>query len=271
MRHPTSPYPAAIHLRAKGCNIALSCGFAAGLSAIATACDLLRAGVADMILAGGVGELERCILEGYAAARAIAPLVRGGQKIEACMPFSSRRSGPVLGEGGAMLALEPLDKALARGARIYAEIAGHSVNADIPLDRGRDPAGNGVADCMQQALASADLSPEAVDLVAAAGLSHPAIDHMEALAIQRLFGRRPVPVTALSARFGTSAVTPAASAAAVALGMHDGFMPWAPGEPPDARLDLLTAPRRQAPRTAIINALSLGGTNGSLVLKHFEG
>lgn len=261
---------AAIHLRTKGCNIALSCGFAAGLSALATASDLIRAGSADLILAGGVDEVERCILEGYAAVRAIAPLARGGSGVEGCTPFAAAGSGPVLGEGGVMLALERLDRAQARGARILAEVAGWGGSADTPLDRGRDPGGEGIADAIRAALTDAGVTASDVDLVAAAGLSHPLIDRAEAAALARVFGERAVPVTALSARFGSSAVTPAVAAAAVALGMGDGFAPWAPGSA-DAVLPLLTAAGGAAPRVALVNGLSLGGTNYSLVLKRFEG
>jgi 3-oxoacyl-[acyl-carrier-protein] synthase II len=171
-----------------------------------------------------------------------------------------------------MVALEPLDRALARGARVYAEIVGWSGNADIAIDRGRDPTGDGLAACMKEALAYGQLGPEKIDLVAAAGLSHPQLDAIEARAIEQVFGRLPVSVAALSTRFGTCAATPVVSLAAVGLGMFHGFTPWArsgfaPGEEAEGRLALQTAPLKQSPRGAIVNAISPGGTNYSLVLE----
>ena len=138
---------AALQLRVKGPNAALSCGQASGLAALCFAHDIVGSGLADMMIAGGAEELEQPLLDGYAAARRIAPH-NSSLGVEVCAPFDVRRSGPILGEGATFLVLEALDSALARGARIYAEVAGWAGNADQPVLRGWDPTGEGLSECM---------------------------------------------------------------------------------------------------------------------------
>jgi 3-oxoacyl-[acyl-carrier-protein] synthase II len=264
---------AAAQLRVKGPNMLVSSGQASGLAALCIAYDLVRSGIADAVIAGGVEELERSLLEGYAATRRVAPH-DGPRAIEESAPFDLRRSGMVLGEGGGLLMLEALDSALARNARIYGEVGGWAGNADLPRVRGWDETGEGVAACMTRALEDAAVEPSQIDLVAAAGLSHPLHDLAEARAIDSVFADRAVPVTALSSRIGMSAATSPLSAAAVALGICEGFLPAGArrSEPdPECRIELIEGANRNArPDLALVNAATLGGSNFSLVLKRWQ-
>jgi 3-oxoacyl-[acyl-carrier-protein] synthase II len=265
---------AAAHLRLKGPNLAVCAGQASGVAAIEVAFDLIRRGAATAIVSGGVDELEPCILEGYAVTGRAAPHeVAGGEEV--CAPFDSRRSGLVLGEGAAFLVLESLDSARGRGARIYAEVVGSGASGDAPAIRGADPSGNGMAACMRSALEGAGLEPEAIDVVGAGAMSHPLHDRIESVALRRIFGDRRPPVVALASRVGVSAATGPLTAAALALGMHEGFIPGGVArDNPDQECDvgLVEGPaRRGAVEAALVNATALGGTNYSVALRRSDG
>jgi 3-oxoacyl-[acyl-carrier-protein] synthase II len=264
---------AAAHLRMKGPNVVLCAGQASGLAAICAAFDLVRRGVAEALVAGGVDELEPCVSEGYALTRRIAPHEVAGAT-EACAPFDRSRSGLVLGEGATFLVLESLDSARGRGARIYAEMLGWGGNADRPQVRGADPSGEGMATCMELALEDGGLVPGAVDLVGAAAMSHPLHDRIEAVAIRRVFGDRRIPVAALSSRVGVSSATAPLAAAAVSLGMHEGFVPSGTRRPdpdPACDLDTVEGAARDGPlATALINATALGASNYSVALRRWD-
>lgn len=265
---------AAAHLRVKGCNLAISNGQGSGLTAICVAHDLIRAGVAELILAGGVDELDRCHLEGWSAAGRIAPHQGGPGAVEICCPYGRRRSGPILGEGAVLLALESLDSARARGAPVLGELVGYHANADRPVRRGWDPSGEGLAECMAAALADAAVGPEHVDFVGGGAMSHPVHDLVEARAIRRTFGDRRVPVAALSSRVGVCAATAPLTACAVLLGMTEEFLPSGAeqdGVDPACDMDIVQGPCRPAAITsALVNASSLGGGNQVIVLRRFD-
>jgi 3-oxoacyl-[acyl-carrier-protein] synthase II len=262
----------AMHLRIKGPNIALSAGHAGGVAAICVAYDLIRSGAADAFLCGGVDELECSTLQGYAAAKRIAPHERRGGE-EVCAPFDRRRSGLVLGEGSVFLMIESLDNALARSARIYAEVTGWAGSADRPVVRGWDPSGDGVSECVSTALDDAGLEAGEVDVISATAMSHPLHDALESRAIRHIFGARRVPLFALTSRVGMSAATAPLSVAAIGLGMVGGFSPTgvARRDPdPECDVDLLEGrPPRMKPNVALVNAAALGGTNYSLVLRRW--
>lgn len=264
---------AAIHLRIKGCNIALSSGQASGLNALCMAYDLIRTGVADLILAGGVDELDRGIMEGYAAGGRLSPHQGRAGAEELCSPFDQRHSGLVLGEGGVVLALESFESAQARGAKIWGELLGFGGNADLPVTRGWDPSGESLAHCMATALDDAGVAVSAIDFVGAGAMSHPIHDRTEARAIRRVFGERRVPVGALASRFGVSAVTAPATLCATLLGMAEGFLPGGVGyERGDAACDIDVVHGGVRPGSidaALVSASSLGGSNYALVVKRW--
>src|SRR6185369_14393817 len=120
---------------------------AAGNYAIARAFDILRAGRADVMLAGGADAFSRITYAGFSRLGAIAP--------EKCQPFDRNRKGMIPGEGAGVLVLEPLERALARGARVYAEVAGYGLSCDAHHMTAAHPEGDGAARAMQRALADA--------------------------------------------------------------------------------------------------------------------
>lgn len=266
---------AAIQLRVKGCNVALSNGQASGISAIAHAYEHVAFGGADLIIAGAVEELERSGLEAYSAAWRTPPYLGHATPDDpASCAFDRRRCGMIPGEGAVLVAVEALDSALARGARIYGEILGHHVCADVPVELGWDPSGEGVVRCMQTAMQHAGVDPSDVDFVGAGALSHPLHDRIEAIAIARLFGPAGVPVAALSSSLGGSAVHSPTTLAATLLGMEHGFLPGGcelDDLDPDCDVDVVSGGVRPGDcDVAVINAASYGGSNASLVVRRFD-
>jgi 3-oxoacyl-[acyl-carrier-protein] synthase II len=267
---------AAIQLRVKGCNAGLSCGQASGLSAVGHAYEHIRVGGADVVLAGGVEELDPASLKAFTAATQTPPYLGHlpDRDLISC-PFDERRSGMVLGEGSVLLAVEALESAEEREAHVYAEILGYHICADRPVELGWDPSGEGLIRCMRSALAMAGIGPSDIQLVAAGAVSHPLHDRIEAKAINEVFGHRGVPVVALSSSLGGSAVLGAASLSAVLLGMQGAFLPAGSNyveADPECDLDIVHgAPRPAALKTALVNSISYGGSNVSMVVRRYAG
>ncbi|HXE10983.1 MAG TPA: beta-ketoacyl-[acyl-carrier-protein] synthase family protein [Bryobacteraceae bacterium] len=264
---------AAINLRLRGPNIALSIGQASGLAAMCQAFELVRSGAVDFMIAGGTDELESGLFEAFAASKLVAPYLRnrnGFGPVELSCPFDERRSGMVLGEGAVFAVLESLDSALARNARIYGEIAGYHVCADRPVHLGWDPSGEGMLRSMQTAMDMGGLAKDDIGYVAAAAMSHPLHDKIEARALNELFGPRGVPVSALSSMVGMSAVTGPLALSATLLGMSEGFLPSGINyehPDPECDLDIVHGGLRSVRSDAVlINSASLGGTNVTLAV-----
>jgi 3-oxoacyl-[acyl-carrier-protein] synthase II len=257
---------AAINLRIRGPNVAMSLGQASGLAAVAYGYELIKSGAADVIIAGGAEELEPYLWEGFAATRLIAPY-QGGWELSC--PFDERRSGMVLGEGASFLVLESAESAEARGARVYGELRGYHNCADRPVEKGWDPSGEGMVRAMRTALSMAGMEPSEIGYVGAAAMSHPLHDAIEARAIGNVFGPRGVPVGALSSMVGVSAATGPTILAASLLGMNSGFLPAGINyERPDAAcdLDVVAGEIRSATIKAVmVNSASLRGSNVSVV------
>ena len=257
---------AAINLRVRGPNVAMSIGQASGLAAVCQGYELIRSGAADVIIAGGAEELEPYLWEGFAATRLIAPY-QGGWELSC--PFDQRRSGMVLGEGASFVVLESAESAEARGARVYGELRGYHSCADRPVDKGWDPSGEGMVRAMRSALSMADMEPSEIGYVGAAAMSHPQHDAIEACALGDVFGARGVPVGALSSMVGVSAATGPMVLGAALLGMNSGFLPAGINyERPDAACDLDVVADEIRPATikaVMVNAASLRGTNVSIL------
>jgi 3-oxoacyl-[acyl-carrier-protein] synthase II len=257
---------AAINLRVRGPNVAMSLGQASGLAAVAYGYELIKSGAADVIIAGGVEELEPYLWESFAATRLVAPY-QGGWELSC--PFDQRRSGMVLGEGASFLVLESAESAEARGARVYGELRGYHNCADRPLEKGWDPSGEGMERAMRTALSMAELEPSDIGYVGAAAMSHPQHDAIEARAIGNVFGPRGVPVGALSSLVGVSAATGPMILAASLLGMNSGFLPAGINyERPDpaCNLDVVAGEIRPGTMKAVmVNSASLRGSNVSVV------
>jgi 3-oxoacyl-[acyl-carrier-protein] synthase II len=253
-----------------GVNIVLPASCAAGNYALAHACDLLRLGRAEVMLAGGADSFSRITFTGFARLGAIAP--------EVCQPFDRNRRGMIPGEGAAVLVLERLDRARARGARVYAEIVGYGLSCDAHHMTSMPPDAGGAVRAMQRALADANLEPAQVSYISAHGTGTPTNDRLETLAIKRVFGEGAyrVPVSSVKSMIGhTMGAAAAIEAAVCALAVHHGRIPPTIHlEDPDPECDLDYVPNRQRAHpveVALNNAYGFGGNNSSLVLRKCAG
>lgn len=236
---------------------------ASGTEAIALAADWVRAGRADVVLAGGSDLLCRFVVVGFNCLRATAPEAR---------PFDRQRRGLVLGEGAAVVVVEEAGHAARRGAPVRARILGAGAAADAVHMTAPDREGGGVVRAVLAALADAGLPPSAVDFVSAHGTGTPFNDAMEARALVRVFGERAAPVNSIKGAIGhTLGAAGAFEAALCTEVLARGIVPPTAGleeiDPACAGLDVV---RGHARRTAVHVALStssgFAGANAALVL-----
>jgi 3-oxoacyl-[acyl-carrier-protein] synthase II len=239
---------------------------AAGNYALAHAYDLLRAGRADLVLAGGADSFSRITYTGFARLGAIAP--------EVCQPFDRRRKGMIPGEGAAVLTLETLARARARRARVYAAVVGYGLSCDAYHMTGMHPEGRGAVRAMTRALADSGTGVEEVDYVSAHGTGTVTNDRVETLALKQVFGEAAyrVPVSSVKSMLGhTMGAASAIEAAVCALAVYDGRIPPTIHlDDADPECDLDYVPNHQRVRVvdiALNNAYGFGGSNSSLVLK----
>jgi 3-oxoacyl-[acyl-carrier-protein] synthase II len=240
---------------------------AAGNYAIAHGLDLLRRGRADVMLAGGADAFSRITYSGFHRLGAIAP--------ERCQPFDKNRKGMIPGEGAAILVLEPLEHALARGARIYAEVAGYGLSCDAHHMTAAHPEGDGAARAMAGALADAGLRPEDVDYISAHGTGTPTNDRLETLAVLRVFGEAAAktPMSSVKSMIGhTMGAASAIEALVCSLAVSTGWIPPTMNlEEPDGDLDYVpNQARRHDVRVAMNNAYAFGGNNASVIFRRIE-
>jgi 3-oxoacyl-[acyl-carrier-protein] synthase II len=254
-----------------GANFAVVTACAAGTNAIGEAVRLLRAGDADVVIAGGS---EASITPvGLAAFHRMGALSRRkDDPAHASRPFDADRDGFVMGEGAGFLVLESWDHAVARGARIRGAIAGYGRNTDAHHITAPSPGGDGAVRCMQLALEDAGLSPSAIGHVNAHGTSTPLNDASEAEAVLKVFGGQAPPVTSVKGATGhLIGAAGAVEAVASVLAMEHGrLFPTANHEHLDPALgpvDVVSgAPRPMAAAPALSNSFGFGGHNASLVL-----
>lgn len=249
-----------------GINAMIPTACAAGNYAIAHAADALAAGRADLMLAGGADSFSRITYTGFARLGAIAP--------EICQPFDRDRRGMIPGEGAAVLVLEPLDRALARGATVYAEVAGSGLSCDAHHMTAAHPEGEGAARAMARALRVAGLAPDDVSWVSAHGTGTPTNDRLEVIAAHRLFGERArrLPMSSIKSMLGhTMGAASAIEAVACCLAISTGKVPptinfRAPD--PELEIDCVANEAREMPvPVALNNAYAFGGNNASVVFR----
>jgi len=238
--------------------VATAC--AAGNYAIGNGFDAIAAGDVDVALCGGADAMCRMTFTGFYRLRAIDP--------ECCRPFDVNRQGILTGEGAGVLVLEPLDKAKARGARIYAEVLGYGLNCDAAHPVAPDQ--NSVAECMRLALDESGVTPDQVDLIAAHGTGTKANDTTECGAILDVFGAAPPRTVSVKSMLGhTMGAASALSAIACALAIKDGFIPPTTNHvetDPACGIDCVPNEAVDADlRVVQNNALAFGGNN-SVVL-----
>jgi 3-oxoacyl-[acyl-carrier-protein] synthase II len=260
-----------LRLGITGPSITYATACASGSTAIGEALRAIKSGTLDVVLAGGTESgVTPLVIEGFAQVGALSRRV--ADPGAASRPFDEDRDGFVLGEGAAFLVLERWDLAAARGAHIYAELAGYGSNSDAHHIVAPDPSGDAAARCMAAALAEARVDPGLVGHVNAHGTATVRNDAAEAVALARCFGSQIPPVTATKGITGHMIGGAGAFEAVVtALSVHQGLVPPVANHgrwPDPVPLDVVAGePRviRRAP--AISNSFGFGGHNATLVVR----
>ena len=240
-----------------------------GATAIGLGRDLIRNGVARVMVAGGTEPLCRMTFSSFNALKAIDP--------EYCRPFSGNRAGLTLGEAAGILILESLAGARQRGAAVLAEVLGYGVTCDAHHMTAPDIGASGAVRAMREALRDACLGPEAVDYINAHGTATPPNDRMETRAIKEVFGTRArrIPVSSTKSMHGhTLGASGALEAVVSVLAIAEGFIPpTIHCETPDPECDLdyvTTGARPVAPDVVLSNSFAFGGNNTSVIFGRFR-
>jgi len=268
----------AIHFGLKGLNYCTTSACASSLHAISTSLDMIRLGKADVILCGGS---EAPIVEpgvsGFNSAKALS--TRNDDPQHACRPFDADRDGFVIGEGAGVMVLEELEHALARGAKIYAEVAGAGMNCDAYHITAPLPNGEGAARVMIEALADASLSVNDVDYINVHGTSTPMGDISELKAIKDVFGEAAYDVSISSTKSMHGHLLAATGAVETIACMHaikDGVIPptinFEKEDPEiDYRMNLtLNKPRKRDVNVVMKNAFGFGGHNACMIFTRYR-
>jgi len=260
-----------IEVGAKGPNLAMVTACTTSTHCIGEAGKSIRYGEADVMIAGGAeAVITELAVGGFASARALS--TRNDDPGTASRPWDKERDGFVLGEGAGAVVLEEYERARARGARIYCELAGYGVSADAFHMTAPSEDGDGAFRCMRNALKDANLETSAVDYINAHGTSTPLGDIAETRAVKRLLGARAGKVAVNSTKSMTGHLLGAAGgveAVFSALALRDQVSPPTINlRTPDPECDLdyvANAARKMPIRVALSNSFGFGGTNGTLV------
>jgi 3-oxoacyl-[acyl-carrier-protein] synthase II len=274
----------AVFCGAASCNIAIEFGFtgpnatnamscASGTIAVGEAFHVVRDGRADMMLAGGAeAPLAPLTFAAFSIIRAMS--TRNDDPGHASRPFDAGRDGFVMGEGAAVLVLEERSRALARGAKIYAEVVGHAYTNDAYHMTAPRPDGRQAARAMRLALADGDVAPPEVGYINAHGSSTPLNDPTETTAIKQVFGDHAyrLAMSGTKGYYGHAlGASGAIEAAICALSLAHGWLPPTINlERPDPNCDLDCLPgagRAASPTAIMSNSFGFGGINAALVLR----
>jgi nodulation protein E len=256
--------------------IAMQHGFRGPAWTVSTACSssnhaigqalwLLRSGAVDIAVAGGSeAPFSFGFLKAWEAMRVVSP--------DTCRPFSRGRRGMILGEGGAILVLEPLDRAKQRGAKIYAELAGFGCSSDA--HHITQPTVEGPAAAMRAALADGGIDPAEIGYINAHGTGTPANDPVETRAVREVFGQhagRLVMTSTKSMHGHTLGAAGAIEAVATVLALHHGVLPPTANfteADPECDLDISPNVAREAiVEAAVSNSFAFGGLNAVLTFR----
>jgi 3-oxoacyl-[acyl-carrier-protein] synthase II len=261
----------------RGPNFATCSACATANHALGEAWRTIRMGDADVILAGGAeATIVPIGIGGFCAMRAMS--TRNGDPKKASRPFDKERDGFVMGEGSGVLVLEEMEHAKARGARIYAEIAGYGNTADAHHLTAPSPGGEGASRCMRMALRNGGLNPEDISYINAHGTSTPQGDIAETQAVKAVFGDHARKLVVSSTKGATGHMLGAAGAVEMIVcikSLHaDTVAPTINLEVPDPECDLDYVPNtaRQIKVNAVVNnSFGFGGHNASIAAKKFLG
>ncbi len=262
---------------AKGPNSATATACTTSTHSIGDSFRIIARGDADIMIAGGSeAPITPLGVAGFCAMRALS--VRNEEPERASRPFDAERDGFVIGEGAGVVIMEELGAAMKRGADIYAEVVGYGMSADAYHVTAPSLDGDGAVQCMSRAIQDGAVNPEEIDYINAHGTSTPYNDKIETSAIKKVFGDHAYKIGVNSTKSMTGHLLGAAG------GLEAGFSilclknqimpPTINYENPDPECDLDYIPNKARPaevRYALTNSFGFGGTNGSLVLKRFEG
>ena len=260
----------------RGPSLTLNTACSAGGDAILTAATLLLAGEADAILAvGGESILCPIVVSGLSQAKALSR--RNDDPETACRPFDAGRDGFVIGEGGGALVIETEAHALARGAHIYAELAGWANTSDAHHVTAPCPDGAGAARCMKLALQKAGMQPSDIGYINAHGTSTPLGDKAETLAVKSVFGGRESAPPVSSTKSATGHLMGAGGLTetiACIKAIETGILPptlHLAAPDPDCDLDYVPNTARHTDiRAAMSNSLGFGGQNSSIIVSRYQ-
>lgn len=263
-----------IMLGLRGPNVSVVTACTTGLHAIGLSARMIEYGDADVMVCGGAeSTVTPLAIGGFAAAKALS--TRNDDPATASRPWDKDRDGFVLGEGAGVLVLEEYEHAKARGAKIYAELAGFGMSGDAYHMTAPSENGEGAARCMVNALRDASIDPEEVGYINAHGTSTPAGDVAEAQAVRAVFGDHAGKVMVSSTKSMTGHLLGAAGgveAIFTVLALHHGVIPPTINldnpDPAVAGLDLVPHTAREARvDVALSNSFGFGGTNGTVVFR----
>jgi 3-oxoacyl-[acyl-carrier-protein] synthase II len=247
---------------------------AASNMAIGQGVDDIRLGRADVMLCGGTeSAINKVGIAGFAAMRALSR--RNADPKRASRPFDAERDGFVMGEAAAIVVLEELEHAKARGAKVYAEVAGHGLSSDATHITEPDPTGKNPARAMRNAMRDAGVDPAEIDYINAHGTSTPLGDASETRVIKMALGEEKARQTPISSTKGATGHCLGAGGAVEAifttLAIRDGKLPPTINyevEDPECDLDYIPNTARDAEvRVAISNSFGFGGHNACVVLR----
>ena len=260
----------------RGPSLTVNTACSAGGDAILASAMLLLAGEADAMLAvGGESILCPIVVSGLSQAKALSR--RNDDPETACRPFDAGRDGFVIGEGGGALLIETEAHALARGAHIYAELAGWANTSDAHHVTAPCPDGAGAARCMRLALQKAGMQPSDIGYINAHGTSTPLGDKAETLAVKAVFGGRESAPPVSSTKSATGHLMGAGGLTetiACIKAIETGILPptlHLETPDPDCDLDYVPNTVRRADITAAMsNSLGFGGQNSSIIVSHYQ-
>ncbi len=256
----------------KGVNYCTVSACSSSAHAIGEAMHSIRHGYSDVIIAGGAeATVTPFAISAFANMMALCTATDPDR---ASIPFDAERSGFIMGEGAGVLILEEYEHAKARGAKIYAEVAGYGATSDAYHITSPDPSGKGAEKSMEFAIDDAGLTTADIDYINAHGTSTAPNDRCETLAVKSLFGERAYKIPMSSTKSMTGHLLGAAGAVEAiicALALRDGIVPPTANykvPDPECDLDYVTQGKRNVDiNTAISNSLGFGGHNATLCLK----
>jgi len=271
-----APGQIAIRHGAKGVNWTPTSACASGTHAIGEAYHLIRRGLQDAVIAGGAeSAITPLGVGGFSAMKALS--IRNDEPERASRPFDKDRDGFIIAEGSGVLILEEKERALKRGAKIYAEVVGYGANGDAHHMTAPAPEGEGAARCMALALKDAGLAPSDVDYINAHGTSTEYNDANETQAIKKVFGEHAYKLRVSSTKSMTGHLLGAAGAVEgvySVLALHHGVIPPTINyEIPDPQCDLDYTPneaRSATLRVVLSNSFGFGGTNACVIFRRGE-